>query len=190
MHVPEREQRVGQLHVVEAVAVRVEALLLTGVPEEPRSADQELGDRVPVQPTGEREILGERLAALLPTLADAARLESLRVHAGDRVGLVLDLIGDPPEQSGTDLAPSRRQDQALDVGAMRAVVERRLVDLVQEADRDQHEPGARVHLVLDQEVERRELDRHAAAFVVRGGQLGGRVLDSISVLNRIRSVNL
>ena len=94
-----------------------------------------------------------------------------------RIHLVLDLVGDPPEQPAADLAPGARQDHALDVRAVRPVVERRLVDLVQEAHRDQHEARARVHLVLDQEIERRELDRHAAALVVRGRELGGGVLE-------------
>src|SRR5439155_21386443 len=110
---PQREPSVGQVNVVDTIAVGVEQLILSGVAHEPRDPDQDLLDRLPVEPPDEREVLGARFAALLAPFADPARLEALRVHARDRIHLVLELIRDPTEQPCSDLAPRARQNQQL-----------------------------------------------------------------------------
>ncbi len=99
------------------------------------------------------EIFGEGAIALLARFADVRGLEALGVQAVHRVGAILEAGHERSEESDAALAPRRRDDLALDLGAKDAVEERRLVHLVDEPHRYQQEAGAHVQRLPEKEVE-------------------------------------
>ena len=74
-------------------------------------------------------------------------------------------LGDSAEDTGAVLAPRRRHDAAFDFRAFRAKEERRLVDLIHEAHRDEQKACTKIQLLGMQVIDGQEFgrDRTAAA---------------------------
>src|SRR5207302_10500943 len=101
----------------------------------------------------------------LPPFTDSLLTGELAAaQAGGEIAAVRPAAG-LAEDAGAELAPRRGDDDRLRQGATRGEVRRRLVHLVDQADRHEHEAGAHVRLRTEQIVEIGELDVHVPAHL-------------------------
>ena len=91
---------------------------------------------------------------LLPAVADAFfGGELARVQRRRDVRAIAPAASDFPVHAGADFEPGRRDDDRVDERPLDAVVDRRLVPLVDDADGHQHHAGAHVEAARQQEVD-------------------------------------
>ncbi len=94
------------------------------------------------------------LAALLASVADAfggVELEGVQRRRHEEA--VAPAVADLAVDAGADFEPCRRHDHGVDERALDTVVDRRLVALVEDADRHQQHAGAHVEAARQQEVD-------------------------------------
>ncbi len=132
-------------------------------------------------PVGERavdcEVVGVGLLPLLVSAADPGRriVELAGVEPGREPDVVPEPSADQAVHADPKLAPGRRNDARLDLIAKDAIVSRRLVGLVEDAERDEEQPAFDVDLVAELVVEPGLLDFGLA--VVSGADHGVLDLD-------------
>ena len=118
-----------------------------------RAADDRAFHWMPVEPSDGREIFRDRFAAALPSFANAfvagelGAVQSRHHEAAIAEGAAL------AEHAGADLGPRRRNDEALRQRPIRAEVGGRLVLLVDDAHRHDHESRTDVRRGAVQEIE-------------------------------------
>ena len=103
---------------------------------------------------GQRGAADVGLAALLASAADpfvGAELEGVQRRRHEEA--VAPAVADLAVDAGADLEPGGRHDHGVDERALDAVVDRRLVTLVEDADRHQQHAGAHVEAARQQEVD-------------------------------------
>ena len=106
------------------------------------------------------------LAALLTSVADPFRgVELERVQRRRDEQPVAPAAADLAMDAGADFEPGRRDDHGVDERPLDTVVDRRLVALVEDADRHQQHAGAHVEAAGQQEVDIRLFELELAAFL-------------------------
>ncbi len=159
VHVVERDRAVDRLAVDHAPLARVAAV--------ERDAGQQARDAREIEAQRHREVLGQGFRSGLAAASDPGRRgEALAVEAVQQVGLVAE-ESEPPVHADARFAPRRGHDHAVHARALDAQVGGRLVDLVDDPDRHQDQSGPDVRVVIEEEVEVRELDGDLSLVVRR-----------------------
>ena len=105
-------------------------------------------------------------AALLPALANAfVGAELGGVERRHHVGAIAPAAADLAVHAGADLEPRGRDDDRVDERPLDAVEDRRLVALVDDADRHQQHAGADVEAARQQEVDVGLFELELAGFL-------------------------
>ena len=104
--------------------------------------------------------------ALLPPFADAlVGVEFRRIERRDDERAIAPAAADLTVHAGADVEPRGGDDHRVDERPLDAVEHRRLVPLVDDADRHQHHPGADVERSIEQEVDVRLFELELAGFL-------------------------
>ena len=110
-----------------------------------------------------------RTTASLPCCARAAQpllgAEFRRIERRHRVRAVAEAPAERAVNPGARLEPGRRHDEGVDKRPLDAVEHRRLVALVDDADRHEQHPGAEVQRRAHEEIEVRLLELELPAFL-------------------------
>ena len=139
---------------------------LIGVSGKEGRAEEGPGNGCPVQAPGHRPVLGGRFGAFLRALADALGRVAFRIQTVDGV----EAIGEGPRtpvEAGAELSPGRRDEPLFDVRPQSAQERGRLVQLVDEAHRNEHEAGPRSQRPGEEIIEVGELHLHLSPLVRR-----------------------
>ena len=125
-----------------------------GVAAPAAQADGQPGHARELDAAGERDIPDVGLAALLNAAAQSFVGGELgRVERRHHVAAIRERRSDAAVHAGADVEPRRRNDDGVDERPLDAVEDRRLVTLVDDADRHQQHAGAQVERRLDQDVD-------------------------------------
>ncbi len=110
-----------------------------------------------------------RTTASLPCCAapcsPSSALNSRRVERRHRIRAIPEAPAERAVNPGARLEPRRRHDDGVDERPLDAVEHRRLVTLVDDADRDEQHPGAEVQRRAHEEIEIRLLELELAALL-------------------------
>ena len=107
-----------------------------------------------LDPTGGGRVPDVRLCPLLPSATKPlVGAEASRIERRHHIGPVPETTPHLTVHAGTRLEPGTRHDDGVDERPLDAVIHRRLVPLIDDADRHQEHPGAEVQLAGDEKVD-------------------------------------